>query len=296
MALSIKTATIRKDGRIEDIDIRDMTKELFFQIRDNVYCPNHNCSAKIEYAEGTKRTFFRTKRSKINGEEIIEQHVEDCPYSVEHENDLKTKGIYDSSTYALLSEKHIKDALKRAYKQYVNPDYGKKNNTGDVTKKGKSTISKRDSNIIAKGKATLIDPNGELGLDDKEPLLFHKKIDDISEKDIGQTRKVSGIMIDFVHETDYKYIVIQMKDGRKGRVLFGEYYRDNNGPQYSQIDIYETYMKLQNSNMREVYVVSVGEVTKDDYDVSIVMSKYYAIELDGKSHYDILRLMSKLEL
>lgn len=292
MSLSILSATIRNNGTIELINLQDMTKELFRKYREVLYCPNRDCNARIEFASGPKRTYFRTKRSIVDGTEIIEQHNPDCIYAVEHDNQLGTRGRYDPSILVSISEKHMNDVLKRAYRKYRNRDKDE-DDQGNVSKghtKSKSTQSKKDDNVITRGRPTFSILGEDEANPNKQPPLFQRNINEITERDYGQIRTVNGIMEDFVVESNYKYITLKTADGRKGRVLFGEIFNRENNAQYTQIDVYKNYFIEQSKKGNEVFVVCLGEVTRDDYDVSVVMYNYRGINIDGKSHYEILKL------
>ncbi len=254
MSLSIRQATIRKADPIEIIALENMTKELYHVIQNYLYCPNLQCNARIEYASGDKRTFFRTKRSIVNGENIIEQHITDCPYSVEHEDELTRRKKYDPSIYVGISDKHIDDALSRAYKKHIDPNYGKKKNIGDNTTKSRSRQSKQDDSSGIRGKASLTVAIEDNEKKPKEPSIFHRNINDINEKDYGTVRTVSGEMIDFIITDKYKYITVKMDDGRSGRMYFGELFQVNNEVQYRQIDAYKSYLDKQKQGGKNVFV------------------------------------------
>lgn len=291
MTLSIRQATIRKDGKVVTVELADMTKERFKSIRENLYCPNMQCDARIEYASGDKKTFFRTKRSVVDGEKIVEQHIQDCPYSVEHELELKRRKKYDPSLYVGISDKHLNDALTRAYRKYIDPEYGKKQNTGGNKTKSKSQQSKKDETSIIRGKASLTTPVNDDEQNQKEPALFQKNINDISEIDYGTVKTVSGEMVDFIIEENYKYIELKLKDKRRGRIYFGEFFRVNNEAQYNQLDNYKLYFDKKSKYGKSVFVACVGEIKKDDFDVSVVMSNYKGIKIDDRKHYQILELV-----
>ena len=290
MSLPILTATIRDNGIIKSIDLKDMTKGLYYKCRDILFCPNEDCTARIEFASGSKRTYFRTKRSKVEGEKIIEQHIEGCLYSVEHEKEFGTRGRYDPSIMVRITDKHLNDVLNRAYRNYKNSV--NKTKGGDINNNGsrtKSRQSKKDDSFVSRGRAILSDLPEDLDTPEKQPPLYQKDINDIAQIDYGQIRTVHGIMQDFIIEKNYKYITLNTTDGRKGRILFGELYQNINETQYNQIDIYRKYLEEQSQKGEQVFVVCVGEIVRDDFDISVVMYKYNGIKIDGNSHYELLR-------
>lgn len=288
MSLPIREVTFRKDGKIEGIELSKMTDELYEDIKDYVFCPNLKCNAKIIFASGEKRKYFRTMPSSIMDDKIIEQHVDNCPYTVEHEKELGRRKRYDPDLYVRISDKHLNDALARAFKKYVDPDYGKKASEGKNTTKSKSRQSKIDDGSITRGKASLIAPIDESEENKREPILFQKNINDITEIDYNTAKVVSGEAIDFIIKDTYKYIRLKLDNGKQGRIFFGEYFRVNNEAQYSQIDVYKKYIDYQKKLGNNVFVACFGEIIKDDFDVSVVMNDYKGIRIDDKNHYKIL--------
>jgi hypothetical protein len=289
MPLSIKEATIRKGESITVVPLSEMTKKRYRENKEYLFCPKLNCNARIEYASGEKMTYYRTKRSVVNGEEVIEQHIADCPYSVEHDKLGSRTGRFDPNFYMAVSEKHVNDVLKRAYKRYTDPDSGGTEVVNEEpTTKRKSTQSKRDESIV-RGKPSLTAVSEDDGTKTKEPSLYQRDINDISERDYGNVRTVTGIMEEIVSRDDYKYIQLKTTDGRSARIYFGEYYRTNNSLQYQQLDFYQQYFDQQKEEGQEVFVACVGDINRDDFDISVGMSNYRYIHIDDKSHYDIIR-------
>lgn len=289
-SLSILDATIRHGEKIEHIDLEHMTKDLFYKVQDNLYCPNPECNARIEYASGPKRTFFRTKRSIVNGEEIQDQHISSCPYFVEHDKNLRNRAKYAPDLYSSISEKHMKQSLVRAHKKYVDPEYGKKGEISNAKRKSKSTQSKQDKNLL-RGKATLVVTANEVDKKEREASIFKRDINDITEIDYGQARIVIGEFEEFVIKDDYKYIKLKLKDNRKGRIYFGERFRVENRTQYEQIDNYKLYFEWKKG--KTIIISCFGEITKDDFDISVVMNSYKGILIDLKSHYEMLSFLNR---
>lgn len=294
MSLSIKQASVRKDGHIQMIELSAMTDAIYQEVEEHLYCPNLECNARIEFASGKKLTYFRTKRSVVMNEEIIEQHIENCPYFVEHDKELAKRKKYDPNLYVGISDKHLNDALSRAYKKHVDPDYGKKTNIGGNNTKSKSHQSKDDDGATIRGKASLLVPVDENQENKKEPALFQKNINEITDVDYNTVKTVSGEMLDFVIKDNYKYITLKMVNGKKGRIFFGEYFKEHNDVQYEQIDNYKKYIDYQKKIGKDVFVACVGEIIKDDFDISVVMNKYKGIQIDNKKHYQILSYLEAI--
>ncbi len=286
--LPLTSVTFRKDGVKEEISLENMTKQFYNQYREFIFCPNPDCDAKIEFAEGPKRKFLRTKKSIVNGEEIIEQHDENCLYAIMHDRTLGSRRRYDASILVGISDKHRDRALRRAFRKLKDPDFGKRENQA-ASERRKSKRSKVDEELPLRGKLSLITPVNDDGKSPKESPLFQRNINEIGESDFGEVRTVSGFMADFVEEENYKYIILENDIEKNARVFFGEYFRANNNEvQYGQLKFYKQYFEEKKQNGEEVAVACIGEIKKDDYDISVVINNYKDIYIDELTHYQLI--------
>ena len=287
-----------KDGsKARQIALEEMTKVFFKANKELLYCPNPLCNAKIEYCEGPDRVFFRTKRSKINGEEIIEQHIDDCPFGIEHQSDNGPKVIYDPNIGFLISDSHVLESMKRAYNQYVNSAGEKGDKEKGAKGKGKKrnnevTINTKSEDVVVKGK-------GVLGKQDnaekapREPNLYQRFIDEISKKDFDNPRLVKGVVCEINYETNSITITLNTADGRTARMHFSEDFKVNNESQFIQMSAYKRYFDFKKSNKQETFIICAGDVKNDSYDVSVQVRSYKHIFIDGMTHYELINFIKK---
>jgi hypothetical protein len=285
-----------KDGtRASQIALETMTKVFFKANKELIYCPNPLCNANIEYCEGPNRVFFRTKRSKINGEEIIEQHIEDCPFGIEHQSDNGPKVIYDPNIGFLISDNHVLESMKRAYNQYVE------NGKGDKEKgnKGKGKKRNNEVNINTKSEDVVVKGKGVLGKQDnaekapREPNLYQRFIDDISKKDFGNPRLVKGVVSGINYELNSITITLNTADGRTARMHFSEDFKVNNESQFIQMGAYKRFFDFKNLNKQEAFIICAGDVTNDNYDISVQVRSYTHIFIDGMTHNELINFINK---
>lgn len=286
----IRHIQFRKGNVLKEISIEEMTKSFYLENQEYIFCPNSACNANIEYCSGPKLTFFRSKRSIVNGVKIIAQHIEVCRYGIDHDAEFVPRTKYDPSIQVGLSGKHIKDSLMRPFKKHKDPEFGKPNNKKPKSKKkSKSRIGVDGKQIVIKGKISLTQTSGEEESKTRESILFQRNINDIGTRDFGEVRTVFGQIVDINRADNHYSIELSMEGGKKGRVYFGEQFRVLNEVQFSQLDAYMSYYKKMENKNKAVYGSFIGEIVKDKYDVSVYVSMYTGICIDEKYHYDILR-------
>lgn len=288
---SIKYVQLRKKNGVRIISLEEMTKDFYLEHQQDIYCPNPECDANIEYCSGKRLTYFRSKKSIVDGEQVIEQHIEGCEYGIEHDSSHEPRTKYDSSIVVGLTEKHLKNSLLRAFKKHNDPEFGKpsKNTSDRANKKSKSKI--KNNQTIIKGKISLTATTDEDEIKNRAPSLFQRDINDIGPRDFNEVRTVFGQIVEARKENNYFYLEIKMKNGKKGRIYFGEQYRVLNEVQYGQLGFYEDYLSIRKKSSEEIYGSFVGEIKKDEYDVSVYVSRYDSVCIDEKFHYDILRVV-----
>ncbi len=72
----IRVVFFKKEEILKEIPLESMTKEFYQENSEYLYCPNQNCNANIEYCEGKRHKYFRTAKSKVVGESIVERHID----------------------------------------------------------------------------------------------------------------------------------------------------------------------------------------------------------------------------
>lgn len=282
-----------KDGMsISEINLESMTKAIYKEKKEQLFCPNSLCSAKIEYCEGAVRVYFRTKRSKIDGKEIIEQHIDGCPYGIEHQTEKTPKVIYDPNIGFLISDNHVLESMKRAYNQYIDSANGKVSKGKSNQRKGNKrnnevNIGTNNEDVVVKGKGVLgKQENTEKS--QREPNLYQRFIDDINKKDLGKPRLVKGVVSEINYKPNSITIALNTVDGRTARMHFSEDFKVNNEAQFIQMSAYKHYFDFKKTNNQETFIICAGDVTNDSYDVSVQVRSYSHIFIDGMTHYQLI--------
>lgn len=292
MRLRILKAVFKDNGVKKVVGLSDITDSNYESIYNgHLFCPNPNCNARIVFVSGSKRTYFRTWRARVVQGEILNEHIEDCPYYVEHELEERTVRRTDPNLYYKLSTDHIRRVLRNAYDRQFNPDKFKKDNkpSEDITKRP-SSKSKVDNSLQPIGRAGL-GVDGALDVAEKEPSIFRKSIDDVSEIDYSNIQCIFGSVEDIILDGQYPHITFMTKNNKKARVLFSEAFAVNNPSVFTNIKIYKQYIDLIKHSGENPFICCVGKITKDDYEVSIIIEDYRALEIDRKGYYEIVNQM-----
>jgi hypothetical protein len=238
--------------------------------------------------------YFRTSRSKVNGETIIEQHIDSCPYGLDHSAVPTPRRIFDPTVGYLISDKHIQDALKRAFNQHIDPEYGKPKKSSGGKRKNKTPINIQNSEVEIRGKA-LIGKSDEDDVEStREPYLYQRFIYEITERDFDTSKLVKGIISDIMYNDNYITIRLHTTNGTQGRMYFSESFKVDNSQQFNQMKYYQNYLENQNNNGSEVFISCAGDVIKDNYGISIYVKSYKHVMIDGMDHYTLLKKMGVL--
>lgn len=287
-------ATIRKNGEIREITIDEINKEYYNDNSEFLFCANRNCNAKIGYSEGPERRFFHTMPPHKNGNEITEQHITNCPYEIFRKKSNSSGVGGDGTTPVGITLEQRARALETGYRKALDPEYGKKKNS---SKSKKNVVTKKDPDDKdeVKGKPTTrIVKTDDEGKKTRAKSLFQRDINEVGDSDYNQIRTVHGIMSSYAIGDNFKSITFYTHKGIKARVFFGEFFKVNYESQYNQIDYYFEYFDRAKAKGEDVIVVCIGDITKDDYDISIVVSDYHDISLNHKKHYEIFNIINGL--
>jgi hypothetical protein len=274
---------VEKKVKLSDVTERDYQEKY----RGHLFCPNSNCGAKIIFASGAFLKYFRTFPVKTEEGKIISQHVADCDYSVEHEMEERVRRRRDPELRIAISSEHILRTLKRAHEKLVNPqktEKGKDKEVSGTKQKRPSEKSKVSSDLPASGVPGTIS-NGASELTGREPSIYHRSVNDLSEHDYYYMRAVDGYIQDMILGDEYTYINLRRNDNKKARVLFSEAFAVNS-PGINNT-IYKKYIDLC-KEQGEVPLVCIGDITRDDYEISIVIDSFEALMINGKRYYGIV--------
>ena len=297
MSNRIYSATIRKGEVVHEVSIEQMNEKLYQECKEELFCPNRECSAKIVYVDvkkGNTRPYFRTRQHlKGNDKEIIEQHIDGCIYAVDRIGGIITTPKEDKSVVMNVSKEHIKGSLRRASRKSKVED-----GTLTVSTRGKKHIknatkkTKTDDQATSAGRVDLASVNQGTDEKGKEPRIPHRNTEDIDIRDYGKSIIIRGEVQDVILESEsvnkYSYILLKSKEDKLTRILFGEYYKVHNEVQYGQIKFYKKYVDDLKQQGKKVRVACAGEVMKDEFQFSIIMYDYEYMVINDLSHYEII--------
>lgn len=281
------SARFIKNGVEKKVNLSDLTEtEYQEKYRGYLFCPNPNCSAKVIFAySDLVKKHFRTYPVRTKKRTIITQHITDCEYSVEHELAEQERRRRDPNYKIAISSKHMRDKLKSVHDNLVNPQKSKKEKeTLGTLPKRSSSKSKVTSELPATGVAG-ITSNGAVEGTGREPSVYHRSVNALGDRDYFYTRAIDGYITDMVFGVDYAYINLRRNDHKKARVLFSEAFKVNSPG--VDILLYKNYIDIYKKK-GNVLLVCIGDVRKDDYELSIVIDSWEALMIDGRRYYEMV--------
>jgi hypothetical protein len=290
MAERILKARFIKDGHDEYVDLDDVNDNNYENYyKGYLFCPNQVCEARISYASGKKRTYFKTwQPNRLDGE-IVDQHVGACPYRVVRgRGDLI--GRIDPNSYSELSEEHVKEVLRRAHEKLVNPEKEKerKNRRNSKKNKGSSTVIQVDDTLSTRGKPGL--KVADMLTKEKEPRVYSRSISEILDEDYASVKCVYGFVESMTLNSDYPFITLKEENGRKARILFSEAFSVNNGAIFNNLSILKDYIESQKRKGQNPVACCLGQITRDDdFEINIVFENIVSLAVDNKGYYRIAR-------
>lgn len=280
------SARFIKNGVEKKINLSDLTEtEYQEKYRGYLFCPNPNCNARVIFAySDLVKKHFRTYPVRSKEGAIISQHITGCEYSVEHEMAEQERRRRDPKYKIAISSKHMRDKLKSVHDDLVNPQKSKKE------KETLGTSAKRPS---SKSKVTSERPSGVAGITSngavegtgREPSIYHRSVNALGDRDYFYTRAVDGYIDAVVFGEDYTYINLRRNDNKKARVLFSEAFKVNSPG--VDVSLYKNYIDIC-QRKRSALLVCIGDVRKDDYEISIVIDSWEALMIDGKRYYEMV--------
>lgn len=251
------SARFIKNGAEKKINLSDLTEiEYQEKYRGYLFCPNPNCNARVifTYSDLVKK-YFRTYPVRSKEGAIISQHIMGCEYSVEHELAEQERRRRDPKYKIAISSKHMRDKLKSVHDDLVN---------SRKSKKEKETLGTAPKRPSSKSKVTSERPSGVAG--------------------ITSNGAVDGYINAMVFGEDYTYINLRRNDHKKARVLFSEAFKVNSPG--VDVLLYKNYIDICQKKSSAL-LVCIGDVRKDDHEISIVIDSWEALMIDGKRYYEM---------
>jgi len=281
------SARFIRDGVEKKINLSDLTEtEYQEKYRGYLFCPNPNCSAKVIFAySDLVKNHFRTYPVRSKEGELLSQHIADCEYSVEHELAEQERRRRDPNYKIAISSKHMQEKLKSVHDNLINPPKPQKEiEPSSPLPKRPSSKSKINVARPATGVAGLTS-NGAIEGTGREPSVYHKSVNALGDRDYFYIRAVDGYIQDMVLGEDYTYINLIRSDSKKARVLFSEAFTVNS-PGVDTM-LFKNYIDIYKKKGKNIPLVCIGDVRKDDYEISIVIDSWEALMVNGKRYYGI---------
>lgn len=277
MGASILSATYKTDELEKEVFLEDMTHNLYETVyKNNLYCPFSPCPARMVYVAGNVRpSHFR----KWQGD----KHDTNCLFDLEEELSRKKRSV-GKGALTSISRKHVKSVLRSAHDILEEKPLNKPNKTKPPRP---PVIYEADSNKQPPGVATLKKPSDEEGILEgglgREPNVYKRFVDNLSDQDIGSTLCVMGELTDIQLEADSANFTLT-RNSVSAKIVFEEAFIVNNPNDFNRFWYLKRYL-VDNPNAK---CGCVGEIRRSrDGCFEIIPFNYYEFSFERKNINDI---------
>jgi len=267
--MTIRFAKFIKGETIQKVRAIDIPSTLEYEetYRNNLFCSEDGCNAKIELAHRSNYPYFRTWR--------FSKHSPDCYYYFE--NDPQKRPQIDGEVvFTLITNKHKKAALKHA-------DRKRQEEQGKIEKRSpKNKTTDRNQMPISRTRVVgVLDPFAIDNLEEgKTTRIPSRSCDEISQKDIGKPITVRGEVSKALVEEDSVIFYFDTQKGNVVRVLFFNMFRNSSEQAYRWIVKIGTY--VNRGNRISVSCIGICDDLKDD-NFSFQLRDSESLSINGKS-------------
>ena len=267
MSLPITSVTYRKDGILKDITLRDINKQSYYEYyKGHLYCPNHDCPARMIYASGNKKTpYFKNRNVEISDGDVAKsEHIEDCPYHVEYTVVEGRVRSLNSQQLIALTPTQIEDMLERIFQQITHPPKNSNNNTNEdknPKKKKKRVPSQRH---IGSGIAGLVSDGAVPPKENSHaPHIIKRVSTELGLKDFTKLRKVYGLVTDWdITTRRNSSITLEGTKNEKVKIYFTENFIHNNENQFKNFHYIQSYLNYLQENNLPALCICIGKIEK----------------------------------
>lgn len=286
MLRKITSVRVKTSGGTKSVLLSELTKERAQDYKGKMYCPNPECDARILFVIREDKKYFRTwKASKINGE-LQDEHVLGCPYFVQHEENEATVTV-DSNVIYEFTDEHIRRVLERTFDKEFVP---KVEQTIDVSKENdkKNSSIKRGERTVKVRKIATTDRTDNILQGERQPSIYRKSVDNLTNKDYGKTKAVFGYIKNVIVDETYPYMEFDTTTGKSARILFTEALKVNYPGIYESVGHIKRYIEQQLKLGKKPVCVCVGEVKEDQSSIVITLNRDVALRVDNKPYSKIV--------
>ncbi len=253
--VSIYEAYYIENGKQELININNITvADYVDRYKGNLYCTMPNCSAKLSYVSRENHSdHFRTWRES--------PHVETCLYFFEKIKTREGRRIAGETT-GIVSDERIKRSLLEAFAlEMMSEEQRKLMREKEREKRKRRARNKiRGSEEATPAQRIISNPKD---IDENTQSggfrLYKKGADALSEKDIGETRTVTGKLKRIKIEGSKNVLIEIEKNTKKVEIMFEEAFFAANNRYTGMFHFIERYL----NDYGELLFSATGEVRKN---------------------------------
>ncbi|SHM84623.1 hypothetical protein SAMN02746066_03558 [Anaerosporobacter mobilis DSM 15930] len=288
-----KARYIDKEGNVTEVISDNITPiDNEEKYKENLYCEDKRCNAKLFYVERQNpklNRFFKTFSGNL--------HRNGCVNEINRAGTRKASFLIRGEG-SNVSDEHIMRTLKDSFKNYkndLNPSEKKNQltNSGGKKKKRKSTsVTDDSSDVIAVTKESPNTNGVDIQLNgEKEPNIHRNEVSRMIVNKDEPFKEIHGL-VDSIYENDGEiYLNVRGTHGGKCRIYFGTPFKTQHQQEYQLLHLIKEYiLKCLVDNIK-IQLHCFGELKENNQDISVQIYSYKHILIDGHAFYKIIQLV-----
>ncbi len=288
----IRAIYIDENEESYQIEAKEISPKTYEEIyKGNLLCEYDHCNAELLFNERQKGTFIRYFSTKPGSD-----HRHGCPNELNHKGSKGPK-IRVSGGKQSVSDEHIRDVLKdafRLYKSKLHPDNQivQKKRSSKKSVVPKTDKDNHDSDISIVSEA-YTNGSENVVVREKEPYIYKRETSDIASEDLDTFKEVHSLVEGIRILSDCAYIDLLSPDGNEWSLFFGTPFISSYEQEFYLLGHIKDYVDMKKQMKEEIICTSFGECKLMDNQAVVQLYSYKHFSLDNLMFYEIVRLMNK---
>lgn len=289
-----KAKYIKQNGDVEEIEANNVNIRLYEEIyKDNLYCEEDGCMAKVIFYEKQKGGFKRIFKTKAGS-----NHISGCVNEI-FRGGARGRSVKLSGEDVNISPKHIDDVLTDSFKSFYKKVHNiEDKNTEKLNGKDKkkspitTTDDTKNINYVSSSNPTT---NGEgVAVEGKkEPYIYKREVSELNEKDDNSYKEVHGILEAIRLSEDEAYIDLKGVYGGSISVYIGNPFKSSHEQEFKLLENYKTYFEIQKEKGNSVICNCVGEIITINKKRAVQVYSYRDMKLDNLGLLRVTNMLSE---
>ncbi len=288
----VKARYINEEGNSQKIEANDISPKTYEEIyKGNLKCEDISCNAELIFNERQRGKFIRYFSTRPGS-----NHRKGCLNEINHKGS-KSSNIRVSGGKQSVSDNHIRDALKDAFRLYKSKLHPEKQLIirKRPTKKHnvpKSDGSTQNSDVSVVSEAFTSGSDNVIAKE-KEPYIYKREVTDIAIEDLNTFKEVHSLVEGVRIFSDCAYIDLVSQNGSRWSLMFDTPFISQYEQEFYLIGNISAYIEMKKKRNEEVICTSFGECKLVNNQAVVQIYSYKHFSLDNLWFYEIVRLMNK---